>query len=308
MLKTLFFNVALTTLLCTAPAFAQTVADQIDDPVILALPDGFAPDGITIASDGTIYVASFFDGKIVRGSVGGSEISDVLVEGVADRPGWGMDIDDTEGRLFVAGGFSGTARIYDAETGALDAEIELTDVGIVNDVIVTSHAAYFTNSSAPEVYEVPIDANGAVSGDVRTITLTGDFQFDAEFFANGNGIVEARDGVLIVNHSYLGKIYAIDTATGIAKDISLGQDIVSSDGIAIDGLTLFGTEPLENQVAEIELSGTLDDARVVRRFTADILDFPSLVALDDAYVYVVNAKLTTERSDNVTYHIVGFRR
>lgn len=301
-------GVAFAGLLSTAPAFAQTIADHIDDPIVISLPNGFSPDGITIAHDGTMYVASFFDGKIVRGSVNGSELTDVLVEGVADRPGWGMDLDDTEQHLFVAGGFSGAARVYSAETGAVEAEIPLTSVGIVNDVIVTSHAAYFTNSSAPEVYELPIDADGNVSGDVRTITLTGDFQFDATYFANGNGIVDARDGVLIVNHSYLGKIYAIDIATGVATEISLGAEVVSSDGIAIDGLTLFGTEPLKNQVAEMELSDSFSDARVVRRFTADVLDFPSLVALDETHVYIVNAKLTTERTNDVTYQIVKFPR
>lgn len=308
MLKNSLVGVAIASLLCAAPAFAQTVVDHIDDPVVLSLPDGFAPDGITIASDGTIYVASFFDGTIVRGSVDGAVISNVIVEGVIDRPGWGMDLDDAEAHLFVAGGFAGTARIYNAKTGELDAEVPLTDVGIVNDVIVTSHAAYFTNSSAPEVYELPIDDDGIVSGEVRTITLTGDFQFDAEYFANGNGIVDARDGVLIVNHSYLGKIYAINIATGVATDISLGGDSVSSDGIAIDGLTFFGTEPLKNQVAEMKLSDTLSEASVVRRFTADILDFPSLVALDDNYVYIVNAKLTTERTQDISYQIVRFPR
>lgn len=38
--------------------------------------------------------------------------------------------------------------------------------GFINDVIVTRTAAYFTNSFAPEIYEVPlIDLDVAVSGD-----------------------------------------------------------------------------------------------------------------------------------------------
>lgn len=299
---------ALASLLFAAPAHAETAVDHIDNPVVISLPDGFSPDGITIASDGTMYVASFYDGTIVRGSADGAAVTDVIVTGEVDRPGWGMDLDDTEEHLFVAGGFAGTARVYNAATGALEAEVALTDAGIVNDVIVTSHAAYFTNSSLPELYELPIDDNGAINGAVRTIALTGDFQFDATYFANGNGIVDARDGVVIVNHSYLGKIYAIDTASGVADEISLGHENVSSDGIALDHLTLFGTEPLLNQVAEMKMSETLGEASVVKRFTADILDFPSLVALDATYVYVVNAKLTTERAADVTYQIVRFPR
>lgn len=295
-------------LLLVAPCYAQTAVDHVDDPVVISLPDGFSPDGITISNDGTMYVASFYDGTIVRGSADSTALTDVLVEGEVDRPGWGMDLDDTAEHLFVAGGFAGTARVYNANSGVLEAEVVLTSAGIVNDVIVTSDAAYFTNSSLPEIYELPIDAAGAVNGEVRTITLTGDFQFDAEYFANGNGIVDAREGIVIVNHSYLGKIYAIDTQTGVADEISLGSEKVSSDGIALDQLALFGTEPLQNQVAEMRLSESFDDASVVRRFTADILDFPSLVALADDYVYIVNAKLTTERSPDITYQIVRFSR
>lgn len=308
MFKTPLLGAVVAGLFFVGPTYAQTVVDHIDDPFVISLPDGFSPDGITISDDSTMYVASFYDGTIVRGSADSTALTDVLVEGEADRPGWGMDLDDTAEHLFVAGGFARTARVYNAMTGILEAEVVLTNGGIVNDVIVTSEAAYFTNSSLPELYELPIDNSGAVNGDVRTIALTGDFQFDAEYFANGNGIVDAQDGVVIVNHSYLGKIYAIDTKSGVAKEISLGSERVSSDGIALDNLTLFGTEPLENQVAEMMLSDTLNDASVVRRFTADILDFPSLVALDETYVYVVNAKLTTERSSNVTYQIVRFSR
>lgn len=123
-------GIAFAVLLSTAPAFAQTIVAQIDDPVVISLPNGFSPDGITIAQDGTMYAASFYDGKIVRGSVNGAELTGVLVDGVADRPGWGMDLDDTEQHLFVAGGFSGVARVYSAETGVFEAEIPLTRVAL----------------------------------------------------------------------------------------------------------------------------------------------------------------------------------
>ncbi|MEM7030050.1 MAG: hypothetical protein AAF629_10835 [Chloroflexota bacterium] len=253
-------------------------------------------------------MASFSDGTIVRGRVDGTEITDVLVKGVEGRPGWGMDLDDGDGYLFVAGGFSGTARIYDANIGTLEAEITLADAGIVNDVIVTSDAAYFTNSSLPEIYEIPIDNNGNVDGEVRVIPLSGDFQFDAEYFANANGIDYAGDGVLIVNHSFLGKMYAIDMATGIATEIDLGGETVSNDGIVLDGLTLYGVEAPENRVAELKLSDDLSEASVVRRFSHDIFNFPTLIALDDSYVYVVNGKLTTERSPAVPYEVIRLPR
>lgn len=275
---------------------------------ILSLPDGFSPDGITIAKDGTIYMASIYDGKIVKGRVDGTEIANVLVKGEAERGAFGMDLDIGDNYLFVAGGFSKTARIYDAKSGALNAEIQLASSGIVNDVIVTSDAAYFTNSSLPEVYEIPIDRNGKVNGKARVIPLTGEFQFDAEYFSNGNGIEYAGNNTLIVNHSFLGKMYAINVETGIATDIDLGGDSVSSDGIALDGLTLYGTEPPKNLVAELELSSDLSEAKVVRRISSEIFDFPTLIAVDEEFVYVVNGKLSTKRGPAVPYEVIRLPR
>lgn len=279
-----------------------------NETVILSLPNGFSPDGITIANDGTIYLASIFDGTIVRGRVDGTKITDVLVEGKVDRPGWGMDLDSSDQYLFVAGGFSGTARIYNAKTGTLENDIKLTDSGIVNDVIVTNNAAYFTNSSLPEIYEIPIDEKGNVNGKPRVIPLLGDFKFDAKYFANANGIEDAGHGTIIVNHSFLGKMYVIDVTTGVTTDVNLNGEKVSCDGIAIDGRTLYGVEAPENRVAKLELSKDFSKANVVHRFKSDLFDFPTLIALDSSYIYVVNGKLSTKRSSEVPYEVIRLPR
>ena len=58
----------------------------------------------------------------------------------------GMKV-DRRNRLFVAGGPRGTASVYDARTGKLLKRYTLTTAPtFVNDVIVTEHAAYFTDS------------------------------------------------------------------------------------------------------------------------------------------------------------------
>ena len=85
-------------------------------PDVIALPDGFQPEGITIGPGGTGYVGSLADGDIVVFDVRTGEQLDRL-EG-PDTPSVGLKVDQ-RGRLFIAGGPAGDARVVDAETGAV---------------------------------------------------------------------------------------------------------------------------------------------------------------------------------------------
>ena len=69
-------------------------------------------------------------------------------------------------RLFVAGGATGKAFVYDAATGADLASYQLAPAGtavtFVNDVVVTSKAAYFTDSRNQQLYVLPLGRHGAL--------------------------------------------------------------------------------------------------------------------------------------------------
>jgi hypothetical protein len=72
----------------------------------------------------------------------------VLVAGQAGRSAIGIKV-DRGNRLFVAGGATGQAFVYDARTGADLASDQLAPAGaatFVNDVVVTAKAAWFTDS------------------------------------------------------------------------------------------------------------------------------------------------------------------
>ena len=66
------------------------------------------------------------------------------------------------GRLFVAGGMTGNAFVYDANTGRDIASYRLSRGGsFVNDVVVTRTAAWFTDSFKPvsiACRSAPVDA------------------------------------------------------------------------------------------------------------------------------------------------------
>ena len=85
----------------------------------------------------------------------------------------GMKV-DRRNRLFVAGGPGGTASVYDARSGELLKRYPLTTATtFVNDVIVTEHAAYFTDSLQRQLYVLDLGRHGKLPKSARTLPLTG---------------------------------------------------------------------------------------------------------------------------------------
>ena len=128
-------------------------------PSTIALPRGFQPEGIAIRGN-TFYVGSIPTGSVYRGDLRSGKGA-TLVQGATGRAAIGIEHD--RGRLFVAGGSTGKAFVYNARTGADIASYDLAP-GFINDVVATRTGAYFTNSSRAELYRVPIGRGRALHG------------------------------------------------------------------------------------------------------------------------------------------------
>ena len=125
-----------------------------DAPAVIPLPDGFQPEGIAVGKGMTFYAGSLATGAIYRGDLQ-TGAGDILVQPQAGRQALGLKYDSRTGLLFVAGGGTGYAYVYNGETGENVAEIQLTiSIPFINDVIITKDAAYFTNSTRPALYRV----------------------------------------------------------------------------------------------------------------------------------------------------------
>src|SRR3954467_8855873 len=103
-------------LLIAAPALAAP-SSRIN------LPDGFMPEGIESGSGNTLYVANFNDGSVLKVDAK-TGATTVLVPVLGGRQGLGIKLDN-HGHLFVAGGATGHAYVYDAKTGASLADYTL---------------------------------------------------------------------------------------------------------------------------------------------------------------------------------------
>src|SRR5919109_580582 len=186
-------------------------------PEKIDLPAGFAPEGIAVGGGHTFFVGSIPTGAVYRGDLRTGE-GGVLVPGAPGRQAIGIDVDWKQ-RLFVAGGPTGRAFVYDGRGGDLLAEYVLTTgPTFVNDVVVTREGAYFTDSVQQQLYRVPLGPGGALGTEAETIPLSGDIAYVPGF--NVNGIDATPSGkTLVVVQSNLGKLFTVDPRTGVADEI-----------------------------------------------------------------------------------------
>ena len=108
------------------------------------------------------------------------------------RSATGLEYDKKSERLFVSGGGTGAAYVYDANNGAPIADyLLLTPAAprFINDNVLTEDAVYFTDSMRPWFYRLPLGNHGELPtvSDVETVPLGGDYVHQPGF--NLNGIV-----------------------------------------------------------------------------------------------------------------------
>ncbi|MDQ3672157.1 MAG: superoxide dismutase [Actinomycetota bacterium] len=274
-------------------------------PDVIALPDGFQPEGIANGRGHTFYVGAIFTGAIYRGDLR-TGAGSLLVPPQAGRMAAGIKVDNRN-RIFVAGVFTGDAYVYDADTGASLATYRLGPPGesMVNDVVLANDAAWFTDSFRPVLYRVPIAANGALGdqGDVEEITVTGEFAFEPGF--NLSGIEATPDGnALIAVQTNLGRLYRIDPRTGEADLIELA----GGDGLVLDGRTLYVVQGELDRVAVVRLSPALDAGAIVGYLTHSELDVPATAAEHGDRLYTVNARFGVADPSTASYSVVQLRR
>jgi sugar lactone lactonase YvrE len=289
----------------TATADSATATNPLF-PQLIALPDGWRPEGIATGRGTSFYVGSLADGAIYRGDLLTGQGS-VLVPGVPGRAATGLEVDQHD-RIFAAGAGTGAAHVYDAGTGATLASYQFLPpgAGFVNDVVVTNTAAYFTDSRNPVLYVLPFGPAGQLpaADQVRTLPLSGDIVYQAG--NNANGIEATPDGdQLVIVQSNTGLLFSVSPSTGVARTIDLGgATLVNGDGLLRLDWTLYVVQNRLNQVAVLNLDQGLASAAVTGLITDPALDVPTTIAPFGPYLYAVNARFTTPPTPTTAYTVV----
>ena len=276
-------------------------------PEIIALPDGFRPEGIAVGEGTTFFVGSIPTGAVYRGDLLSGQ-GEVLVPPQAGRNAIGLKYDARSGLLFVAGGPTGRAFVYDGESGANVAELQLSTLpSFINDVVITRQAVYFTNSFQPTLYRVPLAEDGQLPAQPvsEAIPLGGDYQFLPGAF-NANGIDALPNGkALFIVNSAEGALYKVDPDTGLSTRIDLGTGIVpNGDGILLQGKTLYVVQNSLNQIAVVELASDIESGEIVDLITSPSFRVPTTIAGFGDALYAVNARFGTPPTPDTEYEVV----
>jgi hypothetical protein len=277
-------------------------------PETIPLPNGWQPEGIATGKGNAFFAGSRATGAVYKGNLKTGR-GDVLVQPWTDGAALGMKVDHRN-RLFVAGGETGTASVYDARSGELLRRYTLTTAStFVNDVVVTKRAAYVTDSLNRQLYVLDLARGGALPETARTLPLTGDLLAAPAGGFELNGI-EAAGRRLIAVHTELGRLYAIDPRTGDTDQIELaGGDLARGDGILLHGRrTLYVVQNLLNQIAVVRLDRDLDEGVITGHLTDSDFDVPTTIAKKGAFLWAVNARFTTPPTPDTEYDVVRVRR
>jgi hypothetical protein len=280
-----FVLVLLAPVLVASPARAEAF------PASVPLPVDFQPEGIALGPGSTFYVGSLRTGDIYRGDLRSGEGA-VFVHAPQGRAALGMVVDVPRQLLLVAGGATGAAYVYSTVTGAPLATVQLAQPGssLINDVVVTPDAAWFTNSFAPVLYRVPISLTGAV-GTPTTVAVTGPAATMTQGF-NLNGIDATPDAsTLVVSHSDLGALFTIDPATGASTPIDVdGLAAGAVDGIRLQGRTVWVVENFANTLVGVTLSPDRRSGTITTTVSEDAFHVPTAVVRHGSRLALVNAR------------------
>jgi hypothetical protein len=281
--------------LAVAPAVAAHNDKFVDLPTRIDLPPGFQPEGIESFGP-WLFAGGLQDGAIWRGSAVTGE-GDILVGGAAGRMATGLHL-DRWGRLWVAGASTGTVRVYNALTGDLLQTYAFTGTGFLNDLDITRNAVYITDSMNPQLAVIPLGRFGRLPDPsvVRLMPLTGDFQMQTGFNANG---IAARGGWLIMVQSNTGFLFRVNPRTGETRRVDTGGYLVSNgDGLELRGRTLYVVRNTDNLVAVLRLSRNLRTASLVGEIipAEGAVSVPTTATATLRGLYVVNARfgITTD--------------
>jgi len=258
---------------------------------VFALPgDAVFPESVGVdPRDGAAYVGSLADGTLYRAQL--PETVEIVSAGGTDGRGSVAGVKfDAEGRLWAAGGYEGSLFVYAIEPWELLAKLDVgSRPSCVNDIAFgLDGAAYVTDSFVPTLFRVDPD----------TLVLGSFCDLDANGVPwpeglNFNGIVLTADQRhLVACQTNTGRYWQITIEDGSIDEVALdGGPFPHSDGLAIDGTTLYAAVNAHNTIAVIDLEADGGSGAVRGFVRSPDFRFPTAVAVAGDGLWVVNGQL-----------------
>jgi sugar lactone lactonase YvrE len=273
-----------------APAAAAPAAE------VIVLPGASSAEGIAAGGGATFYAGDLFRGDIFRGNLQRGT-AELFIDAPDGRMAVGMAANVAHQLLFVAGGFTGQAYVYDTRTAATVASYQFAAPGasLVNDVALTKDGAWFTDSFHAQLYFVPVSRAGVPAPTFRTLAVSGPAAAISPISGavNLNGIQATTNGTtLIVAHSANAQLYTVDPASGASAPIA-GVSVPNVDGLVLEAGRLWAVQNFSNQVSRIRLAPDFSSGVVEAVITSPLFQVPTTAARFGSRLAVVNAKFDT---------------
>jgi len=312
---------ALTTLLLTSTPVAPPLASSTSAPDVsarprpsspeqLPLPPGFTiPNGIAHAQDGTLYVGSVADGRVLRRAPGGSwtelfagseqvfSVTSLRLDAPRNLL-WGTS-PDAMGLLRPKGAVGArTARVFalDARTGELRRVVLLPEGALGNDLTVAPDGGIFITESV----------RGSVLHLGPGSEILETWVTDPRFKAQGTGmstvgpagIALAPDGrTLAINTFGPGRLFLIHPgASPGVTEVELPRRLENPDGMrfAPDGRLLLVEGSIQSgdgRLIRIDVLGKSKGPRTLEVLASGLESPVNLTVSDEGTVWVTEARL-----------------
>ncbi len=258
------------------------------------------------------FVSITADGAIYRGSLGSDTVVPFIAGG-ANRAAVGLEI--RGGKLYVAGGPSGSITVYDIASGQQVATFDTGAGGFLNDVTVTGRGdVYVTDSFRPTLWHVTAAQVRAGGGTPQALDVSAIPYEQGPGQFNANGIVHRGNRKLVVVDTNSGTLFRIalnrDRASIRSLTAITGAAVPSGDGLLLDRgrLVVVQGTPAPGAAAQLSFLKLRQGARraVLRRTqTSTLLRGPSTVDRARGLYLVVNADFNTSAKP---FTVAGLRR
>jgi Cu-Zn family superoxide dismutase len=254
------------------------------------------PEGVAFDKQSKAFFVSITaDGAIYRGTLASDTVAP-FIPGAAGRAAIGLKVRD--GKLYVAGGPTGTITVYDLATRQAVAEFQTGTGGFLNDLVVTGRGDVFlTDSFRPILWHVTAEQVQAGSGTPQALDVSA-IPFEAGQF-NLNGIASEGSRRLVVVDSNSGRLFRIelgdDQSSIRAIDEIQGATVPGGDGLLLDRGRLVVVQGNPAQLSFLKLRGGARRATLQDTQTSAHLRGPSTVDRGNGLYLVVNADFATSQ-------------
>jgi sugar lactone lactonase YvrE len=254
------------------------------------------PEGVAFDQQSKAFFVSITrDGAIYRGTLGSDTVSP-FIPGTTGGSAVGIKVQG--GKLYVAGGSTGSITVYDLATRQVVAQFQTGIGGFLNDLVVTGRGDVFvTDSFRPVLWHVTAEQVSAGSGTPQALDVSEIPFEDGQF--NLNGIVSRGSHRLVVVDTNSGKLFRIELAADLSSiraiDEIRGATVPGGDGLLLDRGRLVVVQGSPAQLSFLKLRASARRATLERTQTSDKLRGPSTVDRADGLYLVVNADFIGNR-------------